>query len=208
MDKTYTSYTYSPNGIDVYRRGDVGITTIELIYCINPHHYGIDSDIVREYLKSLKSHVSYVVEAGGRIGVPKNQLAVHDMSKLSFWELPGYAKHIHGGGDSIAFTHSWRHHLLHNPHHWNHWLTDPLDMNSDPMFMPENYAIEMIADWMGASKAYTDSWDMSKWLNDNLPTMNLHSDTRSFVDRKLIDIGYEVLKTPYLEYKEIKYVGD
>lgn len=43
-----------------------------------------------------------------------------------------------------------------------------------PMPMPERYVREMVADWMGASRAYTGSWDMVDWLEKNLPRMDLH----------------------------------
>jgi hypothetical protein len=37
----------------------------------------------------------------------------------------------------------------------------------------------MIADWMGASKAYTGSWEIGNWVNVHLPMMKLHPGTKS-----------------------------
>lgn len=52
-----------------------------------------------------------------------------------------------------------------------------------PLEMPRKYAREMVADWMGASRGYTGSWDMEKWLDKNWPRIseNLHPHTRVFV---------------------------
>lgn len=33
-----------------------------------------------------------------------------------------------------------------------------------PLPMPEKYVREMVADWMGASKAYDGKWPKEKWL--------------------------------------------
>lgn len=56
--------------------------------------------------------------------------------------------------------------------------------------MPNWYAIEMIADWMGASMAYTGSWDMQEWLYKNMPSIFLHSQTAGFVRGILDHLGY------------------
>jgi len=39
----------------------------------------------------------------------------------------------------------------------------------------------MIADWMGAGRAYVGSWDIRDWLDDNLPRMALNPETREFI---------------------------
>ena len=43
--------------------------------------------------------------------------------------------------------------------------------------MPGIAVREMVADWMGASRAYEGFWTDSKdwtWVNDNIPKMNLN----------------------------------
>jgi FMN phosphatase YigB (HAD superfamily) len=57
--------------------------------------------------------------------------------------------------------------------------------------MPEKYAREMIADWLGASKAYTGSWDMTDWLNKNYNKIIVHKNTHAFIQKVLREIGYD-----------------
>jgi hypothetical protein len=55
------------------------------------------------------------------------------------------------------------------------------------LLMPEEYIREMIADWLGASRAKTGSWDIKLWLagpavsahgRSRLARMKLHDSTR------------------------------
>jgi hypothetical protein len=59
--------------------------------------------------------------------------------------------------------------------------------------MSETYLREMVADWLGASLAYTGSWDMSPWLNRHLSKMKLHTETRTILNEVLSSIGYGYL---------------
>jgi hypothetical protein len=68
---------------------------------------------------------------------------------------------------------------------------DGSDIENGVLPMPENFALEMIADWMGAGKSYTGSEDMTDWLIKNLPRITLHSKTFSYVKNVLIEIGYQ-----------------
>jgi hypothetical protein len=58
--------------------------------------------------------------------------------------------------------------------------------------MPEIYVREMVADWWGASRAYTGSWDMSDWLTKNLPRIEkkLHPYSIDHLADVLAKIGY------------------
>ena len=58
--------------------------------------------------------------------------------------------------------------------------------------MPEKYIWEMVSDWLGASKGYTGSWDMTKWLHDNLPSINqnLHKETWLKLQQVLARVEY------------------
>jgi hypothetical protein len=59
--------------------------------------------------------------------------------------------------------------------------------------MPENYALEMIADWQGSSFVYTGSWDMTHWLKKNQYKIILHSKTADYVRSILDGLVYEGL---------------
>lgn len=56
--------------------------------------------------------------------------------------------------------------------------------------MPEIYVREMVVDWLGASRAYTGSWNMATWIDANGPKMRLHSKTLERVDAELYRLGY------------------
>ena len=155
------------------------------------------SDFVREtYEKKLREHIAYVVEAGRRIGVSEKQLAIHDRSKWSTEEFEAYAKYFCSGANespldssnvSDEFALAWLHHIHHNPHHWQHWIFPDRYTPKGSLIengvieMPKHYAREMVADWMGASKAYTGSWDMTDWFCKNAGRIRLHSKTASYI---------------------------
>lgn len=61
------------------------------------------------------------------------------------------------------------------------------------MEMPYHFALEMIADWMGASKAYTGSFDMADWLTRNMPKIRVHSNTATYLRQELNMLGYGYL---------------
>lgn len=169
----------------------------QLVDLENANYYGVDNGIAEKYIATLTDHITYVIEAGRNIGVPMDQLWIHDDSKWTADEFPGYALHFQGGGAPDAFASAWLHHIHHNPHHWNYWLfadgysPKGSQVESGAVEMPEKYALEMIADWMGAGRAYTGSWDMTDWLLENIPRIRLHSKTALYVMSMLDKFGYQ-----------------
>lgn len=161
--------------------------------------FGVKEEVAEAYAASLREHIAYVREAGRKLGVSDTQLELHDKSKWSIHEFPGYAVHFKGGGAPDEFAAAWLHHLHHNPHHWQHWLfpdgqTQPgSSVVNGVMKMPPKFAVEMVADWMGASRAYTGSWDMTNWLVGHTSKMKLHPQTAHFVTGVLSDLGYGLL---------------
>lgn len=158
---------------------------------------GIKVEWLRAFDESVHKHIFYVRQAGEKIGVPSAQLEIHDLSKFTIQEFPHYARSFHGDrGDPNGFAGAWLHHIHHNPHHWQHWIYPDgftpkgSKVENGVVKMPPNYALEMIADWMGASYVYTGSWDMQKWLWDNIPRIILHSDTAEYVRQTLDMLGY------------------
>lgn len=151
------------------------------------------------YLKQLKSilfHKWHVLRVGLIVGkIPLWRLLLHDWSKFSPTEFIYYARYKYGNGLSAnkykpKWAKSWLHHLHHNPHHPEHWL---LSWRGDPKFyddvgesiapwvvvlpMPDAYVSEMIADMMATSKEFTGSYDITKWLSENISKMRLHSES-------------------------------
>lgn len=158
------------------------------------------------YADSLHKHIDAVQEAGKRLGVPSHQLSYHDNSKFDTEEFPHYARQFHGdAGDPDGFAGAWLRHLHLNKHHWQHHIfPDDYRLKGSTieeggvMQMPENYALEMVSDWMGASYVYTGSWQMEDWLAKNSRKVILHSKTSIYVREVLSSLGY----------KDVRFYGD
>lgn len=155
---------------------------------------------IKDFFESLHLHKKHVLEAGLIVkGIPDERLFNHDASKFTEAEYPYYARQFHGDkGDPAGFTRAWLHHIHYNDHHWNHWLFaegySPYGSGielSGAFPMPEVCVREMVADWMGASRTYTYSWDMTDWLNSNLPKkIVLHTESLQLVYQILREVGY------------------
>lgn len=160
----------------------------------------LNAQTAQKYAASLINHISFVREAGQTIGVDIDQLMFHDDSKWTHEEFPHYANNFHGDPSNPNapdnFSAAWLHHIHHNPHHWQHWIFPdgftPRNscVENGIVQMPEFYALEMIADWMGASMAYTGSWDMMEWLYKNMPNIRLHSKTAYSIRKQLDMMSY------------------
>lgn len=159
-------------------------------------YYNVDKAVAEAFAESLREHIAYVQEAGRMIGVPEALLEVHDLSKWSEAEFPGYAMHFKGGGAPDKFASAWLHHIHYNPHHWQHWIFSdgytPKDSNVENgvVLMPLLCAEEMVADWMGAGRTYTGSWDMKDWLWEHIPKIKVHSQTAAMLRELLDNLGY------------------
>jgi hypothetical protein len=87
-----------------------------------------------------------------------------------------YVRHFEGHASEIdGYDEAWRHHVCHNDHHWEHWVTP-----NGPLPMPANAILEMVADWLSASKVYDGLWpdmDNYKWLAEHRHKMIMHTFT-------------------------------
>ena len=153
---------------------------------------GVSITAGRDYHESLQQHIAYVQEAGRKLGVPESLLAVHDDSKFTAAEFPHYARQFHdGGGDDEGFARAWLHHENVNPHHWGYWIPRSGKYAGKPLEMPQIYVREMIADWMGANRAYEGTWNMAQWLSTKGPGLKLHESTATMIHAILEDdLGY------------------
>lgn len=154
--------------------------------------FSLPEPVAEAFLESLETHIRYVIEAGLMLGLSDLHLMRHDESKFGREEFAQYAINFHGGKSGLDVAHeagkasddfagAWLHHIHHNPHHWQHWIFPDSftpkgsSVEAGMLLMPELYVREMVADWLGASRAYTGSWDMTEWLRKNLPRVRLHS---------------------------------
>ena len=164
------------------------------------------------YIKSIITHKWFVFVAGLRVGgIPVWRLIVHDWQKFTPWEFGAYARKTAAGfhnkrsdEDEAEFAHAWLHHENTAPHHWGYWIPRSGKSKNKPLPMPETYVREMVADWMGAERAYNGRWDMCEWLNNNFSNLreSLHTDTRIKTAIILGKMGYFENK-----FSGWKYVG-
>lgn len=143
-------------------------------------------------------HKWFVYVAGRKLGCPRWRLIKHDLSKFSPSELPHYGRQFFGKADDPeGFIRCWIHHQNSNEHHWEYWIPrtghnrcDPPYPDGQPIRIPRDAMLEMVADWMGASRAYEGSWPTEewKWWNNSWTKVlpNLHPDTAAEVV-KLVD---------------------
>ena len=117
-----------------------------------------------QYLWLTLRHKAFVFRAGLRTGAPIWRLVTHDWSKFTPAEAPHYGRQFFGAADDpLGFSKAWLHHQHLNPHHWEHWI--PVTGHNrggfsdlEPLPMPMWAVREMVADWMGAGRAYEGAW--------------------------------------------------
>lgn len=162
----------------------------------------------RKYAKYIARHKWFVFVAGLRTKAPVWRLLIHDWSKLLPCEWKPYAESFYGdaawlrmrqkGGDDLAtsaikylqeaknkFDGAWLHHQHNNPHHWQHWVLREDSGATKTLKMPEHFAREMVADWMGAGRAITGKWEAAYWYLANKEKIVLHDETRQLVETLL-----------------------
>ena len=147
-----------------------------------------------KYFILILKHKWFVFLAGLKIKAPLWNLITHDLSKFRLSELPHYQRQFFGKKDDPeGFIRCWVRHQNRNPHHWEYWIPrtghnkcEPPYKDNEPIPMPEKYIKEMIADWLGASRAYRGKWpekDNWPWLDNNLQEIRIHQYTRiSIID--------------------------
>jgi hypothetical protein len=147
-----------------------------------------------KYLGATIRHKYFVYRAGRWTGASTWRLLKHDWTKFSCAEAPHYGRRFYGSNDDPdGFDRAWNHHSKANDHHWEYWIpitTHTLSKTApgEPLAMSEAAVREMVADWMGAGRAYKGAWphengpDDWPWWNDNKDKMRLHPDTRILVE--------------------------
>lgn len=157
-------------------------------------HKSVPESVAAKFRISLTKHIFFVQQAAEILGIPQEWVANHDASKYAPAEFSAYSRQFYGDkNDPEGFALAWLHHIHNNPHHWQYWMfPDGWRFGSinAVMPMPKRYYMEMIADWMGASMAYTNSWDMTKWLSENMGKITLHPQTATNVRVELDKLGY------------------
>ena len=131
--------------------------------------------------------------------VPLWRLLIHDWTKFLPCELPHYNRQFFGKADDPeGFIGAWVHHQNSHQHHWEYWIPrtghnrcDPPYQDNEPTPMPKWAVKEMVADWMGASRAYDGKWPTKDWpwFKNAFPKMRLHPATIVILSWTLCRLG-------------------
>jgi Family of unknown function (DUF5662) len=141
------------------------------------------------YLRYLMRHKWFVLLACRRTGTPMWRGLVHDMSKFRPSEWFPYLRTFYDPlGDKQYepdpdFDLAWLLHQRRNPHHWQAWILRADDGGSKALRMPEAFAREMVADWIGAGRAISGRSDPRPWYDKSKHKMKLHPETRALVEQ-------------------------
>ena len=147
-----------------------------------------------KYLKVTLIHKWYVFIAGLKIGTPVIRLIFHDWTKFLPNQFPYYGQQFFGNKKNIRdFDLAWLHHQNTHKHHWEYWIPRTTHDRStskemEPIEMDFDSVSEMVADWIGASKAYTGKWPEENnwpWFEKNFDRIKVHPVTKDLILLKL-----------------------
>jgi hypothetical protein len=153
--------------------------------------------------------------SGTGMTVSLRRLLAHDLSKLSPAEFMPYARHFCGDKpvDKRAprdpeFELAWQHHFRHNDHHPEHF------QEPDGHFrqMPDEAVVEMVVDWMAATRAYEGHWPCCgghwRWIEDSWDRLELHPINKAFAGAIVCALGYNAALPEFDWAAAIKLVDD
>lgn len=148
------------------------------------------------YLRYVLRHKWFVLLAGWKLGCPLWRLLLHDMSKFrpSEWKAYAYTFYNEDGTkrylETEAFNRAWLLHQHRNPHHWQYWMLRLDRGDTVCLEMPETYAYEMVADWLGAGRAISGKWEVQEWYDKNKDKIKLHQYTKDLVEHLIYSKGW------------------
>ena len=134
----------------------------------------------------------------------------HDASKNSPEEYEAYDNYFYSEKKTKeieeAFDYAWLHHIHYNPHHWQYWILKEDDsvvsennMTVKCLDIPDNYLLEMIADWWSFSwKQYLTSHDRNDlyevfiWYEEHTDCILMHKNAKQKVE-DLLDVIHDIL---------------
>ena len=144
-----------------------------------------------KYFLYIIKHKWYVMIECFKIGLIWRGI-VHDISKFLISEFIPYAFYFYGSYEDKKkwknkFNIAWNKHQKRNKHHYQYWILINDDSTIIPQEIPEKYIIEMICDWIGASKAITGKDNTKEWYKKEKDTKILHEKTRNIIERYLYE---------------------
>lgn len=151
-----------------------------------------------QYLRYVLRHKWYVFNACLHYRILWRGIK-HDWTKFLPVEWFPYVRFFYGDNSSredydpasgespLDFEMAWNHHQKHNDHHWQYWIRLGDDGTTRLLPMPDKARREMVADWIGAGLALGKPriWE---WYEANKHKMQLHPDTRAWVEGQMVEI--------------------
>lgn len=143
-----------------------------------------------KYLIEILKHKCFVLVAGIRLGgLPLWRLMIHDLSKFSPAEFIPYRRRFELNNCSEDdWGRAWIHHIRHNKHHWEHWVSG----QQEPRKMPDSYVREMVVDWLAAGRSYNGSWNIQPWISHNYNRIKLHPESKTYLITVLAEQGLKL----------------
>jgi hypothetical protein len=145
------------------------------------------------YFAYVLRHKWLVTIAAHRLGITRQGLW-HDLSKFRPSEFRPYVEHLYGrqrccahlphGAVCPAFRAAVQLHYDRNHHHPEHWRWH-VGYNRVRVYpMPEEFMLEMIADWSAMSRAKEGTWDWRPWYRQERKrwAQLMNADTLEAVD--------------------------
>lgn len=161
------------------------------------------------YLKSVCRHKWYVFLACRTMNVPLAWSILHDWDKFfprmwfpyaNYFSPENQRRKKDGTFDrkpegELDFDIAWNGHQKLNKHHYQYWILIEDSGKVQRLPMPDRHRREMIADWMGAGRAYNLHWtplELLHWYQDparcdDWPN-RLHLETQRWVEDQITKI--------------------
>ena len=122
-----------------------------------------------KHFKVVCKHKYYVFQECKACGLFWQGIT-HDLSKFSIDEFVSSAKYFQGDKSpieaekaAIGYSSAWLHHKGHNKHHWEYWTDFGRSGQVKTVKIPNKYVVEMVCDWIGAGKAYSqEKWTQAE----------------------------------------------
>lgn len=156
-------------------------------------------EYLKEHIQNVQNGLHWIVDNLDlkNLGISENDISQaienigeHDRSKYDATEYRAYDDYFYGGNKSYAvktaFDQAWLHHQHVNPHHWQYWVLINDDYSANKVLpMPENYILEMIADWWSFSWREGNLMEIFDWYDKHRNAILFEEGTRKTVEKIL-----------------------
>ena len=167
------------------------------------------------HLGTILKHKYWVFHYCRKLGITWRGVT-HDLSKFhptEFWESVRYwngkSSPIPRCKEDKGYSKAWQHHKGHNTHHYEYWV-DNLDRGGTPIKMPWNDLLELIADWLGAGRAYlgkefTLQGEVDWWTNKLIVELpKIHISTIRMISFLLREFAKDELVLDFFRGSSVK----